>query len=203
MDGTSVLEMTTLPTMATGTGLQPVSADAELAAACARGETPAFERLYREHGRRMKSIALNHLGNLAEAEDAVQETFLRIHRGAKGFSAEAAFSTWIYRILLNVCYDVLRRRKRRIAEEPIAVVEGRRAESAGSGDATLRLALRRALASLPRLRRDVFVLFEVEGFSHREIAKILDIQESYSKWLLYATRRDLQRLLQREDGEMS
>src|ERR1041384_4996445 len=87
--------------------------DRRLAAQCASGDTAVFERIYRTHGERMKSIAYNHLGNVSDAEDAVQETFLKIHRAASTYSGEASFSTWMYRILINTCYDTLRKRQRR------------------------------------------------------------------------------------------
>ena len=65
--------------------------DRRLAAQCASGDTAVFERIYRTHGERMKSIAYNHLGNVSDAEDAVQETFLKIHRAASTYSGEASF----------------------------------------------------------------------------------------------------------------
>ena len=72
--------------------------DLDLVRRCAAGDIDAFETIYRKYAARMKSIAFNHLGNISDAEDAVQETFLKIHRAASGFTAEAAFSTWLYRI---------------------------------------------------------------------------------------------------------
>ena len=87
--------------------------DRRMAAACAAGDSLVFEKIYRDHGKRMKSIAFNHLGTAADAEDAVQETFLKIHRAAATYTGEASFSTWVYRILINTCYDLLRKRKRR------------------------------------------------------------------------------------------
>ena len=74
---------------------QTVSADEDrrLASACATGDSAAFERIYRTHGERMKSIAFNHLGNVSDAEDAVQETLLKVHRAARSFTGEASFST--------------------------------------------------------------------------------------------------------------
>src|SRR4051812_25095080 len=89
------------------------SEDRRLAAACAAGDSGAFEKIYRNYGDRMKSIALHHLGNIADAEDAVQEAFMKAHRAASTYSGDAAFSTWLYRIVVNTCYDQLRRRKRR------------------------------------------------------------------------------------------
>jgi RNA polymerase sigma-70 factor (ECF subfamily) len=164
--------------------------DRRLAAGCAAGEPRVFEEIYRRFADRMKSIAYNHLGNRSDAEDAVQETFLKIHRAATTFTGEAAFSTWAYRILINTCYDLLRRRKRRPEESPIddAPVE----RSAMSVDDAKRITLRKLLADLPEQRRTVFTLFEIEGLSHAEIADILGISEGNSKWILFATKKELQ-----------
>jgi len=165
--------------------------DLRLAAGCAAGDSDAFAEIYRRYGERMKSIAFNHLGNIADAEDAVQETFIKLHRAAKSFTGEAAFTTWLYRILVNTCLDLLRRRRRRIQEAPIDdAVAGSRA--ATSIDDAKRMTLRKLLSALPAQRRSVFVLFEIEGLSHAEIAEILDISEGNSKWILFATKKQLQ-----------
>jgi RNA polymerase sigma-70 factor (ECF subfamily) len=164
--------------------------DHQLAIACAAGDTHAFETLYHRFGDRMKSIARNHLGgNISDAEDVVQETFLKLHRAASTYTGEASFSTWLYRILINTCYDHLRRRRRRIDEAPIDDGFDHRAASV---DDTKRIALRRMLDDLPEQRRSVFVLFEIEGLSHAEIAEILGISEGNSKWILFSTKKDLQ-----------
>jgi RNA polymerase sigma-70 factor (ECF subfamily) len=165
--------------------------DLRLAAACAAGHSDAYAEVYRRFGERMKSIAFNHLGNIADAEDAVQETFVKLHRAARGFTGEAAFSTWLYRILVNTCLDQLRKRRRRIQEAPIDdQIYGLRAGAVV--DDAKRMTLRKLLAALPEQRRSVFVLFEIEGLSHAEIAGILDISEGNSKWILFATKKQLQ-----------
>ena len=165
--------------------------DLRLASACAAGDSDVFAELYRTHSDRMKSVAYNHLGNVSDAEDAVQETFLKIHRAATTYTGEASFSTWLYRILVNTCFDILRRRQRRIHETPIdEELSGGRASS--STDDVKRIALRKMLDELPEQRRSVFVLFEIEGLSHAEIASILDISEGNSKWILFATKKQLQ-----------
>jgi RNA polymerase sigma-70 factor (ECF subfamily) len=164
--------------------------DRRLAAACAAGEAGVFEELYRRFGDRMKSIAWQHLGNRSDAEDAVQETFLKIHRAARSFTGDAAFSTWLYRILINTCYDALRRRRRRPEETPIE--EQPRERSAAAVDVAKKLMLRKLLAALPEQRRNVFILFEIEGLSHAEIAAILGISEGNSKWILFSTKKQLQ-----------
>jgi RNA polymerase sigma-70 factor (ECF subfamily) len=165
--------------------------DLRVARACADGSSEVFAAIYASHGDHMKSIAYNHLGNISDAEDAVQETFLKVHRAAASYNGEAAFTTWLYRILINTCYDALRKRSRRIREAPIDdVVAGNRA--AHAVDDVKRMALRRLLSELPEQRRTVFALFEIEGLSHAEIAAILDITEGNSKWILFSTKKQLQ-----------
>jgi RNA polymerase sigma-70 factor, ECF subfamily len=165
--------------------------DLQLAGGCAAGDSDSFAEVYRRFGERMKSIAYNHLGNIADAEDAVQETFVKLHRAGRGFTGEAAFSTWLYRILVNTCLDMIRKRRRRIQEAPIDdILTGVRAGA--TVDDAKRMTLRKLLAELPEQRRSVFVLFEIEGLSHAEIGQILDISEGNSKWILFATKKQLQ-----------
>ena len=183
------------PVITSETAIRPTRTmseeDIRLARACAEGDSRIFEEMYRQHGDRMKSIAYNHLGSVADAEDAVQETFLKVHRAASTYNGEAAFTTWLYRVLINTCYDALRRRQRRIQEAPIDdfVTSGR---ASSSVDDAKRITLRKMLAELPEQRRTVFVLFEIEGLSHAEIARILNISEGNSKWILFATKKQLQ-----------
>ncbi|HUP49344.1 MAG TPA: RNA polymerase sigma factor [Thermoanaerobaculia bacterium] len=171
----------------------PFADDRRLAAACARGDSLVFEEIYRRFGDRMKSIAYNHLGSVADAEDALQEAFLKVHRAAATYSGEAAFSTWMYRILVNTCYDLLRKRKRRGEEEPIDEVALKGERTAAAVDELKRIALRKLLDRLPEQRRTVFTLFEIEGLSHAEIGQVLNITEGNSKWILFATKKELQK----------
>ena len=166
--------------------------DRRLAKGCAAGDTGVFEEIYQRFGERMKSVAWSHLGNVSDAEDAVQETFLKIHRAATTFTGEASFSTWAYRILVNTCYDALRRRKRRVEETNLDDAVETAVRTAPNVDDTKRIALRRMLDELPEQRRAVFTLFEIEGLSHAEIAEILGISEGNSKWILFATKKELQ-----------
>lgn len=166
--------------------------DRRLANGCAAGDTTVFEEIYRKFGEKMKSVAWNHLGNVSDAEDAVQETFLKIHRAATTFTGEASFSTWAYRILVNTCFDILRKRKRRIEETQLDDTFEPIERTAPNVDDMKRIALRRMLDELPEQRRAVFTLFEIEGLSHAEIAEILGISEGNSKWILFATKKELQ-----------
>jgi RNA polymerase sigma-70 factor (ECF subfamily) len=144
----------------------------------------------------MKSIAFNLLGNAADAEDAVQEAFLKIYRGAKTFRGGAAFSTWAFRVVVNTCYDALRRRRTRPAGTPMETPDGREVlPPTPASDHPLRLALEKSVARLNPKHRAVFLLFEVEGFSHGEIARILGIPEGTSKTYLFDAKKKLQRWL--------
>jgi RNA polymerase sigma-70 factor (ECF subfamily) len=160
----------------------------------------AFEELYATHGRRLKSVAMNLLGNVADAEDAVQDAFLKAYRARGAYKGDAAPFTWLYRILVNSCLDLGRRKKRRREDpEPEAPLDLR---PAAASDHPLRLALETSVARLaPRLRA-VFLLAEVEGFTHREIAEILEIAEGTSKSDLFQAKRQLQRMLREEAGPL-
>jgi RNA polymerase sigma-70 factor, ECF subfamily len=140
----------------------------------------------------MKSIAANLLGNVADAEDAVQETFLKVYRGAARFRGGAAPTTWIYRILINTCYDQMRRKSRR----PEAPLPDRLAlASPQESDHPLRLAIEAEVSRLPERERAAFLLCEVEGFSHREAGEILEVPEATSRTFLYRAKRRLQQAL--------
>ncbi|HEX6739529.1 MAG TPA: RNA polymerase sigma factor [Vicinamibacteria bacterium] len=153
----------------------------------------AFVRLYDTHGSRLKSIAFNLLGNAADAEDAVQEAFLKAYRGWSAFKGDAAPFTWLYRIVVNSCMDAGRRRRRQPLEPEEAAPPDLR--PAAGHDHPLRLALEAAVKKLAPRQRTVFLLTEVEGFTHREVAEILEIAEGTSKNDLFEAKRALRRLL--------
>jgi RNA polymerase sigma-70 factor, ECF subfamily len=176
-------------------------AEAELIEDCKRGDLLAFQQLYTAHGARMKSIALNILGNVHDAEDAVQDAFLNIYRNVGKFRGKSAFSTWTYRILVNACWDQLRARRRRSPEVQAQTDEKKTEEVTTEPlDHPLTVALERSLEKLSERRRTVFLLCEVEGFKHREVSEILGIPEGTSKTLLYEAKRELQRLLWEPSG---
>src|SRR4029077_15489183 len=156
-----------------------MSEDAALAAACRSGDLRAYERLYTIHGARMKNVARNVLGNPSDAEDAVQETFLKVQRSIASFRGQSSFVTWTYRILINTCYDARRSRmrKKEVANDDSEETPRQEPRAPGAHP-TLRMALERALEKLTRHQRDVFLLYEVEGFRHAEIAGMLEMTET-------------------------
>jgi len=183
-------------------GLTPTSSEArpedlELAAACQAGEMRGYERLYSLHGKRMKSIARNLLGNATDAEDAVQETFLKVQRSISTFRAQSSFVTWTFRILINTCYDARRSRTRKKEVTSDGTEESPMPERRAPGaHPSLKLALQRALAKLTDHQRQVFLLYEVEGFRHSEIAGMLEITETASKNTLFQAKRNLRTMLE-------
>lgn len=181
-----------------GTGAMDSSVeDAALVAACQAGDLRGYERLYSLHGTRMKNLARNLLGNQSDAEDAVQETFLKVQRAISSFRGQSSFVTWTFRILINTCYDARRSRVRKREtggeeSEEHALPE----RKAAVAHPTLRLALERALARLTGHQRDVFLLYEVEGFRHAEIAAMLEISETASKNTLFQAKKNLRQMLE-------
>ena len=179
--------------------------DTALAAACRSGDLRAYERLYALHGARMKNLARNILGSATDAEDAVQETFLKVQRGIASFRGQSSFVTWTFRILVNTCHDARRSRLRK--KEVAAYDEQQRADAAPRPEPrasvahpSLRLALERALAKLTRHQRDVFLLYEVEGFRHAEISSMLEISEAASKNTLFQAKKNLRQMLEPPRG---
>lgn len=173
--------------------------DESLSEGCRRHSLAAYQRLFETHGGRMKSLAYNILGNTADAEDAVQEAFLKIFRNVDSFKGDAAFSTWVFRILVNSCRDIQRRSRRRRAEvrDSDSSDEMNALPEPTAADHPLRISLEQSLRKLDARSRTVFLLYEVEGFKHREIAEVLNIPEGTSKNLLFHAKRELQVLLSR------
>ncbi len=165
--------------------------EADLLAACRKREVRAFEQLYHLHGARLKSLAYHIVGNRQDAEDAVQETFLKLYRAIDGFQAESSIGTWLCRIVINVSYDVARKRQRE-TELPDAAADYVLTDRQ---QPALRVALEDALRRINPRHRIVFLLFEVEGLRHAEIASILEVPEGTSKAWLFEAKRELKRLL--------
>jgi RNA polymerase sigma-70 factor (ECF subfamily) len=167
--------------------------DAALAAECLCDDLGAYERLYKAQGLRMRNLARNLLGTQSDAEDAVQETFLKVQRSIASFRGQSSFVTWIFRILVNTCHDLRRsrvRRKEHSQEEPEESAP-RPEPRAPETHPTLRMALERAIAELTQHQREVFLLYEVEGFRHAEIAGMLEISETASKNTLFQAKKNL------------
>ncbi len=170
-----------------------------LVARCRGGDLAAFEELYRAHAGRLFSVACRMLGNATDAEDLLQDIFLSAHRKLDGFRGESALVTWLDRLATNHCLDYLRSRAARmnqvteaLDDDPSHGVVG----SPGLAEQTVsRMDLERAVAKLPDGCRAAFVLHDVEGLEHREVAQVLGIAEGTSKSQVHKARQRLRGLL--------
>jgi RNA polymerase sigma-70 factor, ECF subfamily len=169
---------------------------------CRRGDLAAFEELYRAHAGKLFSIACRMLGNPADAEDLLQEIFLSAHRKLDGFRGESALGTWLYRLATNHCLDYLRSRAARTNQLTDALDDDQGRFEPGRGglaeQAITKMDLERALAQLPEGCRAAFVLHDVEGLEHREVAEALGIAEGTSKSQVHKARLRLRSLLLKE-----
>ena len=157
---------------------------------------PVFEELYQAHCSPLRRAALNWVGNVHDAEDAVQEAFLRAYRGAASFAGQSALSTWLYRILINICHDLRRQRIRRPEPQDLGNEHQPKARQwVVTEDHPLRLSLERTLRRLNPRHSSVLLMFEVEGLKHSEIAAALKITEGASKTRLSQARRQLRAML--------
>lgn len=154
---------------------------------CRAGDIDAFRLIYLRYEQPLLHIAFRMLGRQEDAEDAVQLTFLKLYRGIHRFRAGARFSTWLFRVHMNVCYDALRRRRRR----PTEPLECDPADPAPAVDPRLGEEIDRAIAALPERMRACLVLFAVEGFEQKEIARILRISVGGVKSNIFHARERL------------
>lgn len=158
----------------------------------------AFETLYREQAPRLYGLACRMLGDEADAEDALQEAFLLAHRKLDGFKGDSSIGTWMYRLTVNWCLDRLRSRGHRNDQRTEGLdgddLAGLAAPSTGRFTVD-RLDLERAIRQLPDRCRTVFVLHDVEGYGHAEVASLLSISEGTSKSQLHKARYRLRTLL--------
>jgi RNA polymerase sigma-70 factor (ECF subfamily) len=179
--------------------------EAEAIRRAQQGDAEAFERIYRLHNRRVYALCLRMVGNTAEAEDLTQDAFMQLFRKIGTFRGESAFSTWLHRLAVNVV--LMRLRKKTLAEtsldevtDPDEDVGGPRKDIGGpdlrlSGSVD-RVNLERAVGQLPPGYRSVFVLHDVQGYEHNEIAAIMNCSIGNSKSQLHKARMRLRELLQ-------
>jgi RNA polymerase sigma-70 factor (ECF subfamily) len=161
-----------------------------------KADVPAFEELYRQHSTRLFNLAWRMCGTRADAEDLLQEIFLLAYRKLPEFRGDAAVGTWLYRLAMNRCLDHLKSRQTRAsgAMTPLDE-EAMPGPSMVNDGGVKRLDLERAIARLPEGARAVFVLHDVEGFQHHEVATILGISEGTSKSQVHKARLRLRALL--------
>jgi RNA polymerase sigma-70 factor (ECF subfamily) len=179
--------------------------EAEAIRLAQQGDAGAFEQIYRLHSRRVYALCLRMVGNTAEAEDLTQDAFLQLFRKIGTFRGESAFSTWLHRLAVNVV--LMKLRKKSLPETSLEESTDPEDESSGprreigAPDLALsgsidRVHLERAIEQLPPGYRQVFVLHDVQGFEHNEIASLMQCSIGNSKSQLHKARMRLRELLQ-------
>jgi RNA polymerase sigma-70 factor (ECF subfamily) len=173
--------------------------DAALVERCRQGDAAAFEAIYRAHAGRLYGLILRMVGNPSDAEDLLQEVFLGAHRKLDGFRGESALGTWLYRLATNHVLDHLRSRAAKTGlltdafdEDPVLPDPGSRSIA---DRAVAQMDLERAVAQLPAGCRAAFLLHDVEGLEHKEVADTLGIAEGTSKSQVHKARLRLRALL--------
>ena len=182
--------------------------DLNLVRRAQEGDADAFSSLFHQHKARIYSVCLRMTNNTAEAEDLTQDAFLQVFRKLSTFRGDSALSTWLYRIAVNTVLMHFRKKAlRQISlDEPYNQdVKAVRREY-GSRDDRLagsidRIALARAIRELPDGYRTIFLLHEVEGYEHQEIAELLDCSVGNSKSQLHKAKLRIRELLGKESGQ--
>jgi RNA polymerase sigma-70 factor (ECF subfamily) len=180
----------------------PRSSDHALAFRAAKGEMDAFEELYQRHHRRVYSLCLRMTQNVQEAEDLTQEAFIQLYRKIGSFRGDSAFTTWLHRLTVNQVLMHFRKRSVKMekttqeGETPIQIVHG--TENHRSMPVVDRIALDNAIKQLPPGYRSVFILHDVEGHEHEEVARVLGCSVGTSKSQLHKARMKLRKLLNQQ-----
>lgn len=183
--------------------------DADAVRLAQKGDAAAFERVYRLHSRRVYSLCVRMVKDPAEAEDLAQDVFLHLFRKIGTFRGESAFSTWLHRMTVNIV--LMRLRRKRIAKISVDAITNPGDESDaqptefGCPDLRLngvidRIALQTAVDELAPGYRAIFILHDVQGFKHTEIAQIFGFSVGNSKSQLHKARALIRQLLQKAPG---
>lgn len=176
--------------------------DFSLAQAAAKGDMQAFEELYQRHHRRVYSICLRMLQNASEAEDLTQDVFIQLYRKIGSFRGDSAFTTWLHRLTVNQVLMHFRKRVVRFektteeGETPVQIVNG--TENHRKMPIIDKIALENAIEQLPAGYKNVFILHDIEGYEHEEVAQILGCSVGTSKSQLHKARLKLRKLLQKK-----
>lgn len=176
--------------------------DLQLTQLAAKGDMAAFEEIYQRHHRRVYSICLRMLQNAHEAEDLTQDVFIQLYRKIGSFRGDSAFTTWLHRMTVN---QVLMHFRKRNVKYEKTTEEGETPDQVVVGTADPermrvvdKIALENAIDQLPDGYKNVFVLHDVEGFEHEEVARILGCSVGTSKSQLHKARLKLRKLLKKK-----
>ena len=175
---------------------EPAADDADFVRSAQRGDRSAFERLYRTHVGRVYALCLRMTGEVGQAEDLTQEVFIRTWKKLGSFQHKSSFSSWLHRLAVNLILSHRRQRFRhsmsQLEDEEIATMEtAAKRNPAGIID------LERAIAALPTGARTIFVLHDIEGYGHDEIADLTRTAPGTTKAQLHRARQILRGILEK------
>ncbi|MDT7816571.1 MAG: polymerase sigma-70 factor, subfamily, partial [Acidobacteriaceae bacterium] len=183
------------PTVSESAGNHAPQYDYELARRVSLGDIPAFEELYLRHQRRVYSLCLRMTNNIPEAEDLTQEVFIHLFHKIGSFRGDSAFTTWLHRLTVNKVLMYLSTNKKYRSQKTLEdLMHEPEARQTFDDNRTLtwdRLTLERAVMQLPPGYRAVFILHDVEGYEHSEVARICEISVGTTKSQLHKARRKL------------
>ena len=164
----------------------------ELAELAKLGDEDAFTALYDRHYRMIYSLGYQFFANQSDAEDVMQEAFVKAARSLDSFRKESKFSSWLYRIAYNVCVDLFKKKKRR-SENTVIGADLSTLATDGSGERNREILA--AIQTLSEKERGAVIMSYYQGFNHAEIAKVLGCKEKTVSWYLLEAKKKLKALL--------
>lgn len=175
------------------------ASDSQLIEAFQRGDESAFEALFERYRSRVVNIANRFLGDRDAAQDTAQEVFVKVYTSARDYRPGAEFSTWLYRVTANACYDALRKRKRSpvapAADIPETIPDTSASPEAQAASSDLAREVRSAISALPPNQRLAVILQRFEGLSYQQIAAVLKTSVPAVESLLFRAKSSLRAAL--------
>jgi len=175
------------------------SIDWELVQRCRKGERKAQYELYQLYKDRVFNIAYRMANSQQDAEDITQMAFVRVFKKIDSFRGDSAFSSWVYRLTVNICINHFRREKRKkelVVHELSELATNLKILKTNEQASKMKPFLEKAIRALPAGYRMIFVLYDIEGYKHEEIAEMMNISEGTSKSQLHKARKELKQYLE-------
>jgi len=175
------------------------SIDWELVQRCRKGERKAQYELYQLYKDRVFNIAYRMANSQQDAEDITQMAFVRVFQKIDSFRGDSAFSSWVYRLTVNICINHFRREKRKkelVVHELSELATNLKILKTNEQTSKMKPFLEKAIRALPAGYRMIFVLYDIEGYKHEEIAEMMNISEGTSKSQLHKARKELKQYLE-------
>ena len=173
--------------------------DLELVQRCRKGERKAQFELYQLYKDRIFNIAYRMANSKQDAEDITQMAFVRVFKKIDSFRGDSAFSSWVYRLTVNICINHFRKEKKKkelVVHELSEQATNLKTLKTNEQASKMKPFLEKAIRALPAGYRMIFVLYDIEGYKHEEIAGMMNISEGTSKSQLHKARRELRQFLE-------